>query len=344
MTAYLKGDSPQVSGEHSIVQFNSEKFEIGRSAEANLLLKDVSISRKQCVFLVQNDIWTLTDFSSNGVRVNSVKVKKNQPVNLKQGDIVLLSDQEKYRWTFNLGVPDPSEERQEPPKKKPRLGEEKEEEKKLLRQRKLEAQARLVRKNAVLEVAFKAGKQRQAELQEEKAMLVSRLEQAAKTQAAKDREAREALRRETEGKVDREETMKQFEETLRSERLKLAEENKSALAEMEEKIGREEALRVEERKERDEELARLTRDKKEMEENFSKEKEEMEKTLKELKEEQQAKEEEIKRKQEKIEVDKAMMESSKENADIESAMDRGFNCPTCLDWFIRPIALNCGHT
>ena len=92
----------------------------------------------------------------------------------------------------------------------------------------------------------------------------------------------------------------------------------------------------------------MTLDKKLMEENFSKEKEEMEKALQKLKEEHQAKEEEMKRKQEKIAADKLLMESNKEsnkgNVDIETAMDRGFHCPTCLDHFISPVALNCGHT
>ena len=345
--AYLMGDSP-----HSILQFSTEKFEIGRSTEADLALKDVNISRKHCVFLFHKDSWTLTDFSSNGVRVNTVKLSKNQPVPLKHGDNIILSDLEKYQWIFHLGAPDPNDDIKEPPKKKPRLGDGKEEslsdDKRRLREklkaRKLLAQARLLRENAILENAFKKGEQRQAELQEEKAMLVSRLEAAAKSQAAKDREAREALRRETEGKVDREETMKQFEETLRIERDKLEEKNKALLAEMEQRIRREEALRVEERRERDEQLAKVTLDKKLMEENFSKEKEEMEKILKEMKEEHQAKEEEMKRKQEKIEVEKLMMETKKGNADIETAMDRGFHCPTCLDHFIRPVALNCGHT
>ena len=122
MTAYLKSDSPHVSREHSIVQFNTEKFKIGRSAEADLPLKDVNISRNQCVF-VHKDNWTLTDTSSNGVWVNNVRLKKNKPVDLKHGDIVLLSEQDQYRWTFNIGAPDPSEESQELPKKKPRRGE-----------------------------------------------------------------------------------------------------------------------------------------------------------------------------------------------------------------------------
>ena len=463
--AYLKGGSSQVSKEHSILRFSGGKFEIGRSTEADLLLKDVNISRKQCVFSFHNDIWSVTDFSSNGVRVNNVKVRKNQPVSLKHGDTVLLSDLGKYRWIFNLGVPDLNDETKEPPRKKPRLGDEREREdtllaeKKRLREtlkaRKLLAQARLVRENAVLETAFKKGQQRQAELREEKAMLVSRLEAAAKNQAVKDREAREALRRETEGKADREEIRKQFEETLRHEREKLEEANKSLLAEMEEKIGQEEALRVDERKERDEQLDKLKMEKHQMEDIFSKEKEEMEKSLKDLQDrlekdnlsrevrdeewkaqvslmnktmeekmklekeeaeralkkekdlkeslrremevQMELKETELKRLADKLEGEKAtralemelimgekerceeesrrkeedlrqqqlrlqeehqakmeeierkkekMMETEAitKNAEIETALDRGFLCPTCLDIFIRPIALNCGHT
>ena len=41
---------------------------------------------------------------------------------------------------------------------------------------------------------------------------------------------------------------------------------------------------------------------------------------------------------------KLLAETNKEGANIETAMDRGFNCPTCLDIFIRPVALNCGQT
>ena len=63
-----------------------------------------------------------------------------------------------------------------------------------------------------------------------------------------------------------------------------------------------------------------------------------------LQEEYQAKEEEIERKKEMIESAELLAETNKEGANIETAMDRGFNCPTCLDIFIRPIALNCGHT
>ena len=65
MTAYLRSDSPKVSKEHSLLQFSSNKFEIGRSAGADLMLKDVNVSRKQCVFLFEDDSWTITDYSSS---------------------------------------------------------------------------------------------------------------------------------------------------------------------------------------------------------------------------------------------------------------------------------------
>ena len=105
MTAYLRSDSPKVSKEHSLLQFSSNKFEIGRSAGADLMLKDVNVSRKQCVFLFEDDRWTITDFSSNaldvyGVWVNSVKIRKNQPVGAlarEEGEEDLLDPEEGLR-------------------------------------------------------------------------------------------------------------------------------------------------------------------------------------------------------------------------------------------------------
>ena len=283
--AFLRGFSPHVQEKHSLVDLSVAKFAIGRSQDAELCLLDASISRSQCVFVFEDGAWTVTDLSSNGVTVNKERVERLQQVKLVHGDKICLSEQAKFTWTFNLGTP-PLDEAKEPPQKKQRKGdtlsEERKRQKETLRERKRIAEVRMMREKVALENKVKKGEQRQAELLTERDILVFRLESQVKKQAAKDREARETLKRETEGKVDKEEIMKEFEQRLIFEREKEEEKNNLLLQNMQKRIEDEEKLRKQENIERDEQLAKLNSEKDELEAKFSKEKEEMEKHLQEL--------------------------------------------------------------
>ena len=107
--AFLRGFSPHVAGEHTLVEISGPKFLIGRSVEADLCLRDTNISRNQCVFTFEDGSWTLTDLSFNGVTVNKIRVTKNQEVKVFHQDKICLSEQNKFHWTFNLGTPGPDD-------------------------------------------------------------------------------------------------------------------------------------------------------------------------------------------------------------------------------------------
>merc|ERR1712107_837124 len=73
------------------------------------------------------------------------------------------------------------------------------------------AEVRMLREKLRLENVAKISQQKVEALLAEKDLLVSRLEKQVKDQAPKDREARDLLAKEMEGKVDKDEVMKQFE-------------------------------------------------------------------------------------------------------------------------------------
>ena len=454
--AFLRGFSPHVSSKHSLIQFSKEKFSVGRNPEAELCLLDVNISRNHCDFKLEGDRWTLTDRSSNGLSINGVRAEKTQKMTLDDGDEIILSSQPGYHWIFKIGTPDLSTEQPqktpdlstEPPQKKQRvevdLSEDRKSLKNTLKQMKKVAEVRMLRQKLAMDKIMKAGEQRTAEILAERDMLVSRLESQVKKQAAKDREARETLIRETEGKVDKEEIMKQFEETLRIEREKVEEKNKALLKNMEKRIQEEETLRQTEKIERDQQLLKLNIEKNEIERKFALEKEELENNLKELndrldkenltreaqdqewqsrveaihkslkeklqeekdameeavaKEKEQsesvkkemenqlkrlegeleaeratyaghmemmleekrkqelevrAQQQELESQQERLKVQQEEIESKMREASsstdgslaaaVGETLEREYQCPACLDLFICPIVLNCGHT
>merc|ERR1712066_385578 len=134
------------------------------------------------------------------------------------------------------------------------------------------AEVRMLREKVRLENAVKLGQKKQEALITEKEMLLSRLEDQVKKQAAKDKEARERLMKEMEGKVDKEEILKEFEDKLMLEKENAKNVRQSAIKEMEEKIIMEEKRREEEIKIRDEALLKLSRENEEMVEKIEVEK------------------------------------------------------------------------
>ena len=335
--AFLEGNVPGML--NSSLQFSGPSYTIGRAkaTEVNLPLIDVNISRKHCEFSFdkQSKTWSIQDFSSNGVTVNGIRIDKNKLVILKSGDNVILSEQnEKYNWTFNVGElkrKSPDEE-DAPPSKRPRLNPAaKYDSQKLddvVSEVRKVAEVRMLREKLRLENIAKISQQKVEALQAEKELLVSRLERQVKDQAVKDKEAREQLAKEMEGKVDHDEIMKQFEENLRLEKEKAEQIRSDLVKEMEEKIVKEELSRKEEIEERDKRLEQLNDEKKELSEKLEKEKEMMDKELTDLRlrlnEENSSKETLEKEWQSKLTSMTSKMEESmrKEKEEMEKQMTK----------------------
>ena len=292
--AYLKANCNEMSERLRLLRLRSPSFSIGRAklTEVSLCLMDINISRKHCEFVFSDKVggWTVTDLSSNGVFVNDTRIPKTTPTPIKSGDSIVLSEQKLlYNWTFLHGDPPVckrSSDSEVPVAKRPRTqgtGYDTQKFDEAVNKVKKVAEVRMLREKIRLENAVKVAQQKQEALVEEKEMLLSRLEHQVKKQAAKDKEAREHLIKEMEGKVDRDEILKDFEDKLLKEKQNAEEARQSAIKDMEDKIAIEEKRREEEIQRRDETLLKLNKEKEEMAEKLEREKGEMNQELEKLK-------------------------------------------------------------
>lgn len=70
---------------------------LGRSDDSNIVLDDVTVSRKHAVITKENNAWFINDENSlNGIYVNFIRVDKTK---LTAGDDIQIG---KYRFTFLL--------------------------------------------------------------------------------------------------------------------------------------------------------------------------------------------------------------------------------------------------
>jgi len=337
--AFLEGKHPEMSITHSHLQLKKPTFSIGRAKPTDVdhPIVDIQISKKHCEFQFNNkdNRWTVIDFSSNGVFVNGNRILKNSPVALESGDEIVFSEQvQKFCWTFNVGESKRkfSSQEGEQPFKKQRLQSDPQFNSQRLDNAVLEvkkvAAVRILREKLKLENAAKVAQQKVDALLAEKDVLVSRLEKHVKDQAVKDKEARETLLKEMEGKVDKEKIMKEFEENLKQERDKAEELRKKLMSDMEKRILLEEKTKKEEIQQRDQRLEELNKEKNELTLKLEKEKEVMDKELKDLQvrlnEENVSKELREKEFQEKLsEMTKKMEESmKKEKAEIDKSREQ----------------------
>jgi pSer/pThr/pTyr-binding forkhead associated (FHA) protein len=77
----------------------ADVVEVGRSADSELFLDDITVSRKHAVFSKTSSGWTLEDSGSlNGSYVNRELI--TSPTLLKSGDEIQLG---KFRFTFHEG-------------------------------------------------------------------------------------------------------------------------------------------------------------------------------------------------------------------------------------------------
>ena len=294
IAAYLKANHSGMSDKLQVLRLRSPSFSIGRAklTEVSLCLMDVNISRKHCefVFSDQEGGWTVTDLSSNGVFINDIRIPKTTPTPLQPGDSIVLSEQKLlYNWIFIHGEPPCSKRSSDaeiPEAKRPRTQGATYDTQKFdeaVNKVKKVAEVRMLREKIRLENAVKVGQQKQEALVAEREMLLSRLEDQVKKQTARDREAREHLIKEMEGKVDRDEILKEFEDRLLKEKQNAEEERQVAIKDMEDKIAIEDKRREEEIQRRDETLLKLNKEKEEMAGKLEREKEEMNQELEKLK-------------------------------------------------------------
>lgn len=81
------------------IRVDRREFLIGRAKNASYDIKDLSISRNQCV-IAHREQWTVCDKSSAGTWLNRKKLKQNLEVPLNDGDHIRLGETEKYNYIF----------------------------------------------------------------------------------------------------------------------------------------------------------------------------------------------------------------------------------------------------
>ncbi|KAJ8913750.1 hypothetical protein NQ315_007467 [Exocentrus adspersus] len=88
----------------AVVEVNANPFSIGRGLTCNYILPSKSISRIHCILERSDDnVWILTDKSTNGTVVNGKLVKHSKSPPLKDGNSISLNLDEsnsEYRYVF----------------------------------------------------------------------------------------------------------------------------------------------------------------------------------------------------------------------------------------------------
>ncbi|TPX32921.1 hypothetical protein SmJEL517_g04100 [Synchytrium microbalum] len=81
----------QLISKASCTNISKPRFTIGRQAECDLVLSNILVSGQHVVIEFKDDgVITLTDTSTNGVRINGVRVEKGSTVEIKHGDTISL--------------------------------------------------------------------------------------------------------------------------------------------------------------------------------------------------------------------------------------------------------------
>lgn len=87
------------NGQEVDIRINNDNFMIGRAKHASYDIKDVSISRTQCIIQLTK-LWTLCDKSNAGTWLNGKRLKNDEPVALNDGDHIRLGESHKYNYIF----------------------------------------------------------------------------------------------------------------------------------------------------------------------------------------------------------------------------------------------------
>ena len=88
---------------------NKNEFWIGRSPEADLSIMDITVSRKHACLRYADDHWSILDNkSSNGVRVNDVKIPIAEYIILKHNDKISIENGAlNYEWLISIANEQP---------------------------------------------------------------------------------------------------------------------------------------------------------------------------------------------------------------------------------------------
>ncbi|KAK3909257.1 E3 ubiquitin-protein ligase rnf8 [Frankliniella fusca] len=87
------------NGLEADIKVDNDYFTIGRAKQASYDIKDVSISRTQCIIQF-NGSWNLCDKSNAGTWLNGTRLRQNEVTRLKDGDRIRLGVTDKYTYIF----------------------------------------------------------------------------------------------------------------------------------------------------------------------------------------------------------------------------------------------------
>jgi adenylate cyclase len=73
---------------------------IGRRESCDIVLRFANVSAHHCQMSVEEGYWYVRDISKNGVKINDMRIEKDQPRRLDPGDIISIS-KHRYRVEYD---------------------------------------------------------------------------------------------------------------------------------------------------------------------------------------------------------------------------------------------------
>ena len=66
---------------------------VGKSSESDFQIKSSIISRRHCLIrMLSENVYEITDYSTNGTFYNNVRLEKDKPLNIPKDSIIALGD------------------------------------------------------------------------------------------------------------------------------------------------------------------------------------------------------------------------------------------------------------
>ncbi|XP_075974751.1 uncharacterized protein LOC142975650 isoform X1 [Anticarsia gemmatalis] len=100
------------------IRLNTDTFTVGRGLKNSAVIPYLTVSRNHCTFKKGEDnVWTLEDNSSFGIKINGTLLGKGLSKNLSNGDIITFEQSECFVYKFT----EPSEDECEVPRKRMKM-------------------------------------------------------------------------------------------------------------------------------------------------------------------------------------------------------------------------------